>query len=450
MPCCRTNKLINEEVIVKKLIITTTTIILLVIFYGCTILQKENNDLFTYTDSIFAKTTTLSTSSESNNINMAKTGTLIEETKNPDIVPNYSRMCATINNEDKFITSGRIILVDEKNRLIMYDIRSKQRKYFGETKSVAVVVEPTKLAYIDNISNDLKIISNDMECMNEIPAQGKWYGVVDWADEEKVLIEEIQTREDGTMILPSLLILVDYSTEEIDEIPSNYPNMYLYTYGFPRWGKYSKYAIVLNSLLDRLVYLYDEPEGPQLVLWDCIRNTEIHHLYIHDYYYNGGEPIWTDDGVEFVASVPIKYKANTGEEYINIDDDIPYYGGNELVSVTKDGKVDRLTYFTTVDKAEQNNKAWSPDGKIIAFWMKNNINEDKWEIGLLDKETKKVINLCVGGGDGSMPIHWSPDGNNVITSYYDDNNYQNVVIIDINTLTGTTLDIQEYILGWME
>jgi len=423
---------------------------IVLILWGCVLDDNVIGNLVNTTEVFLRDTNTLFTPTIIENTKNISTDTLIERTITPEKIPFYHNTCVNITNEEYLLSSGTLVLFDDMNQLIGYDINKKQKVIIGETKSVAVAVNPEKFAYVDKNDKLLKIVSNKLELINGIPTQGDWYGVVDWAKEEKLIIEGIQTRDDGSMLLPSLLSILDLQTREIRELSSGYPKMYLYSYGHPRWGKYSKYSMVLNSDLDRLVYLYDEPKGPRIVLWNLIENKEVSHLFIHDYFYNGGTPIWSFDGNEFIASVPIKYKSNSGEEFTNIDDELPYKGGNELILVTKNGEVNRMTYFTTNNEAEQYNKAWSPNGKLIAFWMRIKSGNGKWEIGLLDKETKEVTNLCVEGGDGSMPIYWSPDGNRIIISYIDDSHIQNAIIIDINNKKGYKLDIQDYILGWME
>ena len=93
---------------------------------------------------------------------------------------------------------------------------------------------------------------------------------------------------------------------------------------------------------------------------------------------------------------------------------------------------------------------WSPNGKLVAYWLKIENDNRGWQLAVLNTETGEIINYCVGGGDGSFPIVWSPDDDQIISTFRNgDNGKLEVLLIDINKEIAYIIDDEEVVFGWM-
>jgi hypothetical protein len=94
-------------------------------------------------------------------------------------------------------------------------------------------------------------------------------------------------------------------------------------------------------------------------------------------------PVWLPNGQAFLT------EAGVGE----------YTPDNrELYSVTRDGQITRLTYFTEAfEQVRVQRYSRSPDGRYIAFWLWTNVHEEH-RLAVLDMTTGMVVDTCIAGG----------------------------------------------------
>ena len=85
-------------------------------------------------------------------------------------------------------------------------------------------------------------------------------------------------------------------------------------------------------------------------------------------------------------------------------------GNKEIYVMDGDGRNERRV---TVNPAKDEDPAWSPDGKKIAFVSnRNNVNKDREQIWVIDADGKNPIRLTDGLVDCCPD--WSPDGKRIV------------------------------------
>ena len=121
--------------------------------------------------------------------------------------------------------------------------------------------------------------------------------------------------------------------------------------------------------------------------------------------------------------------------------------------INRDGNIKRLTYLTTNRIAEEQSYTWSPDQKKIAFWLKTEYADPQWDLAVLNIETGEITDYCLGGGDGSFDIFWSPSGDQLITTYIMPNNAltneTRILLINMQNNSAKLLLSKQIVLGWM-
>lgn len=140
----------------------------------------------------------------------------------------------------------------------------------------------------------------------------------------------------------------------------------------------------------------------------------------------------------------------------NVDDNLPYVAGNDLLLVSREGIIQRLTYLTTQYDALESGYAFSPDEQSIAFWLATDykLSETEWRFAILDIPSGKVTNYCLSGGNANSPSPavWSPDGRYVMLTR-EDHTFTTlttkVMIVDLVNNTVADLTEDAIGMGWM-
>ena len=126
------------------------------------------------------------------------------------------------------------------------------------------------------------------------------------------------------------------------------------------WGGYSPYHIVPSPDLTYLALAASGEPAPSLVLWD-LKNARVSaQLLWAD---TLSSPKWSPDGAGVISSAP-PYIFYDMKQYVNIQDNLPYVGGSDVMYLGVDGRVRRLTTFSSVVKAYENRyvvvTGWQP------------------------------------------------------------------------------------------
>lgn len=360
-------------------------------------------------------------------------------------------ICLQPSNTQSFsVVEGNIAtLSDEANIISLWNLDNEPSLALGRVEILGGVSSTyEKIAYIDADRQEVVVVSAQGEEIAAVPAQDNWVEVLDWVDGENLLIGNMPLRGNGGWSPPSSTIILNIASGKYIEIFPDYPDIYPYTSGPPNFDRYSYSITSYDSTLTRVVYPGVTQIDFFIALWDVTNKHEIVRLQLPYSYY---PPKWKSDGSSFIISAPPKYADLEGKLHRNILDELPYVDGNELFSVSRDGEIKRLTFLTTKYKAEESAYMWSPNGKLVAFWLKIENDNRGWQLAILNTETGKITNYCVGSGDGSFPIVWSPDDDQIISTFRNaDNGKLESILVNINTEIAYVIHEEEVVFGWMD
>ena len=110
-----------------------------------------------------------------------------------------------------------------------------------------------------------------------------------------------------------------------------------------------------------------------------------------------------------------------------------------------------MTYLTDIhDEVDMGSFSWSPDGSNVAFWWDAKSSAGA-RLAVVNTLTGEFTNYCIPIGVGfSTGPYWSPDGQQILTGYYD-NETQKWVVVLVDIFNGYAIQIAEDMIpaGWM-
>jgi WD40 repeat protein len=346
---------------------------------------------------------------------------------------------------------GSLVELEGKsNNLEVWNLDMEQKIVLGRVQILSgVATNYQRIAYIDADKHQVKIVSSDGKVLFEHSAPNNWVEILDWPASEHLLISNMPFRQDESWYPPSSTISLDINSDKYIELLPEYPNIYTYTSGAPSFGDYSYSLTAYDPTLTYVVYPADTLNSSYVALWDILNHREIVRLQMS---FPFGAIRWKKDGASFIISAPPRFKDWQGNEYRNVFDDLPYVGGNELFLVDRNGTIKRLTYWTTKYEMDESALAWSPNNENIAFWLKLGTDNPEWQLAILNVETGETRSFCTGGEEGSLPIIWSPDGKQVISTI-SQNDYINheMLLIDIQKNQSRIWPLEtRIVVGWLD
>jgi len=246
--------------------------------------------------------------------------------------------------------------------------------------------------------------------------RGDWQFIDGWLNNETLIISRWKCIFDseGRCVhfdppLPE--ILFDITTREVDERNETYSDMVI-TFPEISWQDYGLTERGYDPTMSYVVYPRDDGA---VVLWDIEENKEIMHFQPNKGAYFGDGPSWYIDGSRFMI------------DQVNGEDAYSDAKGNreDLSLVFQDGRIERLTYLKDIyEYSNIINYHWSPDGRYIAFITGISPDPCGGQGGdyqaVLDTSTSEMSLFCfeVSPGQYSFNSIWSPDGKQLLTSYY--------------------------------
>ncbi|MCI0563891.1 MAG: hypothetical protein MN733_35910, partial [Nitrososphaera sp.] len=253
--------------------------------------------------------------------------------------------------------------------------------YSVSPDSRVVAYHRTTLDLANNVvGEELVIVSSGGQQLAAIPWEGGWYRIVDWLDNQHLIINIalLDSEESSARKAASLLLLNPY-TGERQVLLSDYPGIYYFP-PIPDWDSWG--ITVYDPTLSRVVYLQAITEGEYLYsLWDLQTQRLLGSMraaFMETGYLPA--PVWSPDGSRFVVSAFQSLPPSF-----------------ELFLVSRDGQIEKLTDLNAVEESFFWTYSWSPDGRYIAGWIGSTSLAEAKEARLVvvDTMTKQVANYCL-------------------------------------------------------
>jgi hypothetical protein len=282
-----------------------------------------------------------------------------------------------------------------------------------------------------------------------------WDDLIGWLNQEHILIARRRDFPRGSFIKrPSLIVLNPSTREQQEYIPEDYPNHYVADIWSLAWN--SNTRLIPDPALTRLVYpAFGEGADTAVILWDLEAGKVITRIEVLSTLF-GGTPVWLSDGSAFVVAARIRLES---DDYRMPFDNLPgepYVNGLELLIVSRDGEIQRLTHLTNTYIAAPGEMALSPDERYLAYWLTIMDNRYPGErLAVADMLTGQVTNYCIAGyseseGQSPAPV-WSPDGKYLAVTIPDPEIHRQINVLVVDLYHGKAVEIAEKaeFLGWL-
>jgi hypothetical protein len=353
-----------------------------------------------------------------------------------------------------------IPLHPNENNNSLLDFKTGTQITLGIVHHLRVSPDQKKLAYLS--SNPSQLVVTDLHGKPlvvvpaaAVPINPEADRIVQWLDNERLLIEKrrfIPFKEPYKS--PSLLVYNPNTGEKQEFLPEDYPIIYKNpSPGIFVWA-FSSY-LDPDPTLTRMVYQAETVDDAPIILWDISKGEEI--TRVHNNYNAGSTPIWLPDGSHVIVVAPVRFTGTNGTSFDNLPGE-PSVGGEEILIVSRDGKLKRLTNLTKTNIAHPGAMSLSPDGRYIAYWLIIQGSQYPGErLAVVDTLTGQVMNYCIAGfpdpakGYSNPPI-WSPDGKFLAITVPDPKVRFQTNALVVDTLHGYAYKVADnvpYIGGWM-
>ena len=349
----------------------------------------------------------------------------------------------------------------------LLNLSTGQNITIGNTLASDMTVSPdrTLLAYWDIGRDAVIIVDSGGNEQIEIPDPDERYSPMQWISEDQLVLSYRIREWDDPFMLESLIILNPFTGEQREFLPE-LPNINDILNAIS-WSNYFGSRMVPNSSVSYFVYPAREDGYMALILWDIQAQEEI--IRIFQFYLDtgitAGTPQWSSEGSQFISSAQLRYvidpsdksfrpikfvEENLRNAYINVNDDLPYLGGSELLRVDTTGSITRLSFLTTEYIPIESDWSWSPDECWVAFWLQFRAEDNKYsdpQLAILNVQTGEVIDTCLRG-EGE-PV-WSPDSKQLAIHLYQEDEYNtDVILVDFEKGIAATIVRGASVGGWL-
>lgn len=366
--------------------------------------------------------------------------------------------CLVEKSESEELPQGSIVLKNDRGNLgelNLLILKSDVLVSMGQIPSygshVGISPDKTRMAFISVDSQILNIVNAEGIIHQSLSIPTSWISIVEWAQEDKLLIENARFIGTSEAQTHSSSILYDLSSGDYREYLPDYP--YKTVSHEAEWGSHFGQSAAYNSMFSSVVYAGQIDTDGYLILWDSQRGELIGQWLTYEEDYQG-LPLWMSDGKSFIAGLypsAIDYKGNVTAV---IPDGLPYMGGYDLFRIYQDGEIERLTFLNTKYKSGFEGRSMSPDERFIAFWLNLDYTaralESTRNLAIFDINTGIITNLCLPGGNYPWPPVWSPDGDYlVITISNPLGDSTKVMLVDLDNGIAFQIAQDAIGLGWL-
>ncbi len=308
----------------------------------------------------------------------------------------------------------------------------------------------------------LVVSTSDNAQLKQLPLQKGWVTMPRWQDDQHLLI-----RLDSASP-PYSITLLNPFTGETQELAPDFPNI---SSSYVDWDYAGPAAYDLT--MDYVVYAAGDGNTDEYILWNISTKTKIASLpgssYI-GYYLSASPNLQKKDGV---SNNPPRWSPDDSRVALISPVSAEQVSVDEIFAITKDGQIQRLTYFANHFKEVQiGDMGWSPDGKKIAFWV--TLEPAPYEspqgayqdprLAILNTETLEITYTCISGDSIGLlngissakfrsmnipaPI-WSPDGKQIVVENRYTIDASRLILLDIASGTAVELGKDMEPTGWM-
>lgn len=408
-------------------------VIAVLVINGC--LQRATPTLDFPTNTLLPTQTPRQTLNDAIETAVLETST-VSPTKILEQDSNFTFQCLDIQPSipDNFETMGNIVLKDYYGERALYAIQlptdNSNARIFSEEFIFYPAISPNGklLASIDSSEEGvyrLVLVNLYDEIQKTMSWQDAWGILIGWLNDNHLALSYLTYDRDQMIILNPFT--GDMKNIAFEQFPD-----FNFILNFP-WANY-------DPTLSRVIY----PTGGGSVLFDTENQKVLAEIPNGDQL-QSTDVSWKMDGssATVIGSIfPLTKRAS-----------------EELFIVTRDGIVEQLTNLANYyENVVLSSPGWSPDGKHIAFWETDSLNEyQDRKLLIIDVDTKQVTNYCLStyhdlyGNFGEVlpaPI-WSPDGTQILVENRYSEDHNRVVLIDITKAIAVQIAQDSRPIGWM-
>lgn len=256
----------------------------------------------------------------------------------------------------------------------------------------------------------------------------RWTSIAGWLDKETLLMA-------WDFAYKGRMTVVDPFTGQGKDLVPNFSDVYQSHLPGTSWENATN--AVYSPDLTRVVYLQDDMVETvlQMVLWDVRTKMALWQRY--DRGALAHTPKWAPGGSGFAVASDTGYGTDSQDE---------------IFLVSQDGGERQLTHLNNVaSKTVIRGLTWSPDGKMLAFWLDYRPAPDSYEteqLAVVDTTNGAVTLFCFSSGS-EQPV-WSPDSQALAVEVDLVNQPMQTILIDLGQSIAYKLADNAYPVGWLK
>jgi hypothetical protein len=377
----------------------------------------------------FTPTTTLLSSTQSPALLSTRTSTSLPPaiTSTPTKLPVVTRQCLAVTTDNLQFSGkdyGAIIFArdDSSSELLnklaqpyLYEPGSNQKMAIHGI-NFAISLDRNMYAYRLADQNKIFVSNKNNQILATIDSQDF---ITRWT-KNGVLVETFM--EGGSKIT-----FLNPFTGEKKTLQEDFPNRYIIDYAHWGIGRNVYYDPQLNMAL----YLAkNENNSKYISLWNVSANKEIGRIseIIQD---DSQDAEWSTDSKQVI----IRFWKENNQVY--------------LFSIHQDGHLESLFLDGELSKQDAIQYSLSSNSKKLALWLFNETSQ-KWEIAVLDMQTKRVVNCCIESKYfPNVPI-WSPNSSSLLFQIDEDTANTSTVLIDLDKNIAVQIAENAKAVGWLK